>query len=281
MLCSPTWTGRAGEGGAPAARPRFGSTARATPSQPPRATLQAGRGGGSAGVSSAAVIARLKARDSAPADGPVAGVQEAASQAQVRRCARGALPARRRTPARDHARCMRFLCNATHQLPPAWRSVCCALCCRGASVHLHADEELQVYLERCTKATVQQITSDEGQLQWVGQQSRRMSTTSHLSATSLPRHLPSAPPTPEIVCHVRSSVVPYALTGSCAVQDVLAQVVAYLSNQPGGCATSERILTEFATAAERVGPVLFRQTLKQAAALDKRRGLWVLRPAFQ
>ena len=65
------------------------------------------------------------------------------------------------------------------------------------------------------------------------------------------------------------------------MQEILARVVDYLSSQPGGSAPSERILSEFAAAAERVGAVLFRQTLKQAASLDKRRGLWVLRPHFQ
>ena len=65
------------------------------------------------------------------------------------------------------------------------------------------------------------------------------------------------------------------------MQEVLAQVVAFLSGRPGGSAQSEHILAEFAAAAEQLGAVLFRQTLKQAAALDKRRGRWVLRPAFQ
>eukprot|EP00892_Ulva_mutabilis_P012650 jgi/Ulvmu1/9758/UM055_0098.1 len=144
----PTWTGKAGEGGAPSARPRFGTTARGGAGRTARGAVHAGRGAGSGDVSSAAVIARLKARDREHAEG---------------------------APAADAA---------------------------GQ--------------EQAAKA-----------------------------------------------------------------QEVLAQVVSFLSTQPGGAAPSEQILTEFATAAEGLGPVLFRQTLKQAAALDKRRGQWVLRPAFK
>jgi hypothetical protein len=65
------------------------------------------------------------------------------------------------------------------------------------------------------------------------------------------------------------------------LQEFLAQLVAYLSNCTGFASTSESLLGQFATAAQSLGAELFRQTLKQAATLDKRKGVWTLRGEFQ
>ena len=65
------------------------------------------------------------------------------------------------------------------------------------------------------------------------------------------------------------------------MQDVLAQLVAYLSGCRGAAASSEAVVGEFCGAAQNLGGQLFRQTLKQAATLDKRKGVWTLRAEFQ
>lgn len=65
------------------------------------------------------------------------------------------------------------------------------------------------------------------------------------------------------------------------VQEVLAQLVAYFSGCRGAAATSESVLGEFSGAAQSLGSELFRQSLKQAATLDKRKGVWTLRAEFQ
>ena len=65
------------------------------------------------------------------------------------------------------------------------------------------------------------------------------------------------------------------------VQDVLAQLVAYFSGRRGAEASSEAVVGEFCDAAQSLGGELFRRTLKQAATLDKRKGVWTLRAEFQ
>jgi hypothetical protein len=65
------------------------------------------------------------------------------------------------------------------------------------------------------------------------------------------------------------------------VQGVLAQLVSYFSGCRGSSATSEAVVGQFSAAAESLGGQLFRQTLKQAATLDKQKGVWTLRDEFR
>lgn len=65
------------------------------------------------------------------------------------------------------------------------------------------------------------------------------------------------------------------------MQDVLAQLIAYFSARRDASATSETVVGEFGTAAQSLGGSLFRHTLKQAATLDKKQGIWTLRQEFR
>lgn len=63
----------------------------------------------------------------------------------------------------------------------------------------------------------------------------------------------------------------------------MARIVSFLTAQPQHCASSSRLLDEFAGDADRNGGLLFKQTLRQVATLSKRPAgaEWTLKSEFE